>query len=168
VGKNDKVFKMFFLDVGLMNRICKVQHIPFEQLEKKEFVNQGKMAEQFIQQHLLRIERANEKPEIFYWLREGRAANAEIDFIIQLGGSMVPVEVKAGATGSLKSLHRFVYEKKLKFAIRFDMTPPSLMDVNYKLTADAKNSVVTFKLMSLPLYMVEQLPRFFRLFAGAL
>jgi len=168
VGKNDKVFKMFFLDVGLMNRICKVQHIPFEQLEKKEFVNQGKMAEQFIQQHLLRIERANEKPEIFYWLREGRAANAEIDFIIQLGGSMVPVEVKAGATGSLKSLHRFVYEKKLKFAIRFDMTPPSLMDVNYKLTADAKNSVVTFKLMSLPLYMVEQLPRLFRLFAGAL
>jgi predicted AAA+ superfamily ATPase len=159
-GKNDKVFKMFFLDIGLMNRICRVQNIPVEQLEKKEFVNQGKMAEQFIQQHLLRIERSNEKPEIFYWLREGRTANAEIDFIAQSGSGIVPVEVKAGATGSLKSLHRFVHEKKLKFAIRFDMTPPSLTEVKYKLTADTQNPEVTFKLMSLPLYMVEQLPRY--------
>ncbi|MCP4220063.1 MAG: DUF4143 domain-containing protein [bacterium] len=162
-GKNDKVFKMFFLDIGLMNRVCRVQKIPVEQLERKEFVNQGKMAEQFIQQHLLRIERAQEKPEIFYWLREGRAANAEIDFTIQLGSDIVPLEVKAGAGGSLKSLHRYVYEKKLKFAIRFDMTPPSLMDVDYKLTDEASQSAAVFKLMSLPLYMVEQLPR---LYAG--
>ncbi|MCP5049733.1 MAG: AAA+ family ATPase, partial [bacterium] len=103
----------------------------------------------------------------FYWLREGRPANAEIAFIVQLSGGMVPVEVKAGAAGSLKSLHRFVYEKKLKFAVRFDMTPPSLMDVNYKLTADAQNSRVSLKLMSLPLYMIEQLPRLFHQAAGA-
>ncbi len=161
VGKNNKVFKMFFLDIGLMNRICRVQNISLEQMEKREFVNQGKMAEQFIQQHLLRIERVNEKPEVFYWLREGRASNAEIDFTIQLGGGIVPVEVKAGATGALKSLHRFVHEKNLIFAVRFDMTLPSLMDVNHKLTNETENPGITFKLMSLPLYMVEQLPRLF-------
>jgi predicted AAA+ superfamily ATPase len=118
VGKDDKVFKMFFLDIGLMNRICGIQNLPFSQLGKREFINEGKMAEQFIQQHLLRIGRKNEKPELFYWLREGRTSNAEIDFVVQPDGQMVPVEVKAGTTGSLKSLHRFIYEKKLKKATK--------------------------------------------------
>ncbi|UCH98621.1 MAG: ATP-binding protein [Candidatus Aminicenantes bacterium] len=159
VGKDDKVFKMFFLDIGLMNRICGIQNLPFSQLEKREFINEGKMAEQFIQQHLLRIGRKNERPELFYWLREARTANAEIDFVVQLDGQMVPVEVKAGTSGSLKSLHRFIHEKKLKKAVRFDLNPPSIMDVVHQLTYETINSQVAFKLMSLPLYMVEQLPR---------
>lgn len=159
VGKDDKVYKMFFLDIGLMNRICGIENLPVSQLEKREFINEGKMAEQFIQQHLLRIGRKNEKPELFYWLREGRTVNAEIDFVIQAAGQMVPIEVKAGTSGSLKSLHRFIHEKKLKKAVRFDLNPPSIMDVVHQLTYEAENSHAAFKLMSLPLYMVEQLPR---------
>ncbi len=150
---------MFFLDIGLMNRICGIQNLPVAQLEKREFINEGKMAEQFIQQHLLRIGRKNEKPGLFYWLREGRRVNAEIDFVIQAGGQMVPIEVKAGTSGSLKSLHRFIHEKKLKKAVRFDLNPPSIMDAVHQLTYEAKNPEVAFKLVSLPLYMVEQLPR---------
>lgn len=159
VGKDDKVYKMFFLDIGLMNRICGIQNLPVAQLEKREFISEGKMAEQFIQQHLLRIGRKNEKPELFYWLREGRRVNAEIDFVIQASGQMVPIEVKAGTSGSLKSLHRFIHEKKLKKAVRFDLNPPSIMDAVHQLTYEAENPEVAFKLVSLPLYMVEQLPR---------
>ncbi len=160
-GKDDRVFKLFFLDIGLMNRICKVQNIPLAQLEKEEFINTGKMAEQFIQQHLLRIGRTNEKPEVFYWLREARTSNAEIDFVFQLGGEIVPIEVKAGKSGTLKSLHRFIWEKKLKRAIRFDLNPPSIMEVTHKVSYEQESSDIDFVLLSLPLYMVEQFPRLF-------
>lgn len=160
-GKDDKVFKVYFLDIGLMNRICKVRNIPFEQLQKEEFINAGKMAEQFIQQHLLRMERANEKPELFYWLREGRTSNAEIDFVVQLGAENVPIEVKAGKSGTLKSLHRFIWEKGLKKAVRFDLNPPSIMKVLHKVTYDRESSDIDFDLLSLPLYMVEQVSRLF-------
>jgi len=101
--------------------------------------------------------------EIFYWLREGRKENAEIDFVTQLEGQIVPVEVKSGTTGSLKSLHQFMNEKKLKKAVRFDLKPPSLMDAVHKLTHDPRNPGVSFRLLSLPLYMIEQLPRLFPL-----
>ena len=161
-GKDDKVFKMFFLDIGLMNRMCGIQNISMTEFDKREFINEGKMAEQFVQQHLIRIGRKNESPQLFYWLREGRSVNAEIDFMIQLDGEIVPVEVKAGKSGSLKSLHRFIWEKKLKKAVRFDLNPPSLMQVNHKVAYENESSEIDFKLLSLPLYMVEQLPRLFK------
>jgi len=162
VGKNDKIYKMYFLDIGLMNRVCGIQHLPFSQLEKREFINEGKMAEQFIQQHLLRIGRVNEKPQLFYWLREGQSVNAEVDFVIQLNGEVVPVEIKAGKSGSLKSLHRFTWEKKSKNAVRFDLNSPSLMDARHNVNYMGEIGEVSFKLLSLPLYMVEQLPRLFQ------
>ena len=160
-GKNDKIYKMYFLDIGLMNRVCGIQALPLAQLEKREFINEGKMAEQFIQQHLLRIGRMNEKPQLFYWLREGKSVNAEVDFVIQLNGNVVPVEIKAGKSGSLKSLHRFTWEKKSKEAVRFDLNPPSIMDVKHKITSNSpgEEGEASFQLLSLPLYMVEQLPR---------
>lgn len=161
-GKNDKVFKMFFLDVGLMNRICGIQNIPLPQLEKREFINEGKMAEQFIHQHLLRIGRPNKKPQLFYWLREGQSVNAEVDFVIQLNGRVVAVEVKAGKSGSLKSLHRFIWEKKAKRAVRFDLNPPSTMSCHHKVNYRKEVTDIAFQMLSLPLYMVEQLPRLYQ------
>lgn len=159
-GMNSKVFKMFFLDVGLMNYICGIRNISLQQLEKREFINEGKMAEQFIHQHLLRIGRQMEKPQSFYWLREGRSANAEVDFVIQEAGQILPVEVKAGKSGALRSLLRFMAEKRPGTAVRFDLNPPSVMDVSHKVTG--QDGEVEFRLISLPLYMVEQLPRLFQ------
>jgi predicted AAA+ superfamily ATPase len=161
-GKNDKVFKIFFLDVGLMNRVCGIQNIPLPQLERREFINEGKMAEQFVHQHLLRIGRPNEKPQLFYWLREGQSVNAEVDFVVQLNGGVVAVEVKAGKSGSLKSLHRFIWEKKAKRAVRFDLNPPSIMNCHHKVNYQKEVTDIAFQMLSLPLYMVEQLPRLYQ------
>ena len=132
------------------------------------------MAEQFIAQHLLYLEARNKTPDLYYWLREKRKGNAEVDFLIQntAGGSsgfrnntIVPVEVKAGKTGSLKSLQRFVYEKHVDSAIRFDLNLPSFYKTNSTITdtsggsTDSRNidkEKVSFNLLSLPLYMVQQ------------
>jgi len=161
-GKKEKIFKMYFLDVGLMNRVCGVQRIPLSTLESRDFINEGKMAEQFIEQHLLYSGRATETPQLFYWLREGRSANAEVDFVLQLDDEIVPVEVKAGKSGSLKSLHRFAYEKNSNRAVRFDLNPPSTMRVSHKIGNGDGTAEVNFLLLSLPVYMVGQLPRIFR------
>jgi len=96
-----------------------------------------------------------------YWLRQGRSANAEVDFIIQLGQRIVPVEVKAGKSGSLKSLQQFVSEKKIRAGVRFDLNIPSYQHVSHTLSQERRPVQVQFDLLSLPVYMVEELSRMF-------
>ena len=158
---NRRIFKLFFLDCGLMNSICGVQWIALNELKQKSFVNKGRMAEQFIAQHLAFIGKNNVSPVLTYWLREGRAGNAEIDFVTQLGQSIVPLEVKAGKSGSLKSLQQFVNQKKVRVGVRFDLNPPSYQHVSHALRQARETVQVEFDLLSLPLYMIEELPRIF-------
>ncbi len=66
-----------------------------------------------------------------------------------------PVEVKAGKTGTLKSLQVFIKEKGVKFGVRFNADLPALHDANFSLPGASG----TFRLLSLPLYMVEELQR---------
>jgi Holliday junction resolvase-like predicted endonuclease len=125
------------------------------------FINKGHVAEQFIAQHLAFIGKNNVSPFLTYWLREGRAGNAEIDFITQLGQAIVPVEVKAGKSGSLKSLQQFVNQKKARVGVRFDLNIPSYQHVSHALSQGGESVQVEFDLLSLPLYMIEELPRIF-------
>lgn len=53
----------------------------------------------------------NQEPALFTWIREAKNSNAEVDYVLQVGTRIVPVEVKAGATGRLRSLHITVREK---------------------------------------------------------
>ena len=57
---------------------------------------------------------------LHYWLREGAKNNAEVDYVVEDGENVLPVEVKAGASGSLKALRPMVLEKRLWRAVRFD------------------------------------------------
>lgn len=158
---NRRIFKPYFLDCGLMNSICGIRRISLNDLKQKSFVNKGRVAEQFIAQHLAFSGKSNLSPSLTYWLRQGRSANAEVDFVTQLGQSIVPVEVKAGKSGSLKSLQQFVSEKNTRFAVRFDLNIPSYQHVSHTLSQEGTPVQVQFDLVSLPLYMVEELLRVF-------
>jgi uncharacterized protein len=98
---NQKKFKAAMLDIGLLQRICQV---PVE-LELKEenllAIYRGKLAEQFVAQELL----AWYGTELFYWARETRGSNAEVDYLTVCQGNIYPIEVKSGTGGSLRSLH---------------------------------------------------------------
>ena len=61
----------------------------------------GKLAEQFVAQEIL----AKTDLELYYWARDARGSSAEIDYLAVRQGNIYPVEVKSGASGSLKSLH---------------------------------------------------------------
>ncbi len=151
------VRKLYCLDVGIMNSMCGIRHITVDQMHHRRFINEGANAEQFAAQHLLFGARRNVSPELNYWLREGRANNAEVDFLITGEDSIVPVEVKAGKAGSLKSLHRFTYEKNVDKAVRLDLNPPSHQQVNCRFRLGATSEETRYQLVSLPIYMVEYL-----------
>ena len=118
--ENREVWKPLFLDVGLMNHANGVGAADVEALRDTELVNEGAMAEQFVGQQLLWRGGGREEPVLHYWLREGGLNNAEVDYVVARGGEVVPVEVKAGKSGTLRALRRMMEEKGLARAIRFD------------------------------------------------
>jgi predicted AAA+ superfamily ATPase len=154
----EKTYKLIFLDVGLMNAISGLGWNSIAQMAKAQLVNEGAIAEQFIGQHLQDILSTSPNRELTYWLREGRSTNAEVDYVLALNGQIIPIEIKAGATGRLKSLHQFMGEKKGAMAIRFDTGLPSKQMINTRIRKGEKTFDVAYQLVSLPLYLVEHLP----------
>ncbi len=152
---NEKFQKPLFLDVGLLMSACGMTLGDIETLQDTALINSGALCEQFVGQHLLYRNPMFMAPELFYWCREKRQASSEIDYVISSGATVIPVEVKAGKTGTLKSLHVFVKEKKLKFGLRFNADVMSLVSVPLALP-HVKGA---FNLLSLPLYMVEEADR---------
>ena len=154
----EKIYKLIFLDVGLMNAICGLGWNTISQMADTQLINEGAIAEQFIGQHLQDILSTSLNRELTYWLREVRSSNAEVDYVLALNAQIIPIEVKAGATGSLKSLHQFVGEKGVPLALRFDTGLPSKQAVNTRVRQGEKLIDVNYQLISLPLYLVERLP----------
>lgn len=157
-GQDDNIYKLYFLDVGLFNHLCGLDWSDLSSFTERELIHEGVLAEQFAAQHLAYLDRGLEPPHLNYWLRESRAQNAEVDFVTALGGKILPIEVKSGKSGGLKSLQQFVLGKKAKRAVRFDLNLPSLQQVSHKLTGPHHGGMaVNFELISLPLYMIEQI-----------
>jgi predicted AAA+ superfamily ATPase len=71
----------------------------------------GKLAEQFDAQELL----AWHSSELYYWAREARGSNAEVDYLAVHESKIYPVEVKSGAGGSLRSLHLLNFIRLRKY-----------------------------------------------------
>ncbi len=121
---DDRTYKLLCLDVGLMNALIGLNWQSIVQMDQSRLVNEGAIAEQFVGQHLLEMLAGTVNQDLNYWLREGRSVNAEVDYVLGLNGQILPVEIKSGATGSLKSLHQFVGEKTVLRAIRFTLPHP--------------------------------------------
>lgn len=154
--ENLDFYKTYFLDVGLVCSILDLNYYSLAQSEDIILINSGKIAEQFIAQHLLYARKYYENPALYYWAREQKSSSAEIDFICAFNGKVIPIEVKAGASGSLKSLHYFLQEKKLNFGVKISSMLPSITNEAAKLI---NGEVCNYKLLALPLYMVEQSSR---------
>ncbi len=149
--RDDRHFKPLFLDVGLVNRMCGLELTAAADLIT---VHEGALAEQFVGQQLLGIRPPFEDPQLFYWTREARNANAEIDYVLSRGQEILPVEVKAGKTGTLRSLFQFLQEKQRSRAVRFHLGSPILESTPLPGQPDQQ-----IQLLSLPLYLAGQLDR---------
>lgn len=156
--KNEKMQKTLFLDVGLLLAACGMSYADLVEVDDVKLVNSGPICKQFIGQHLLDARQYFEEPELFYWCREKRQSSAELDFLQTCGGSIFPVEVKAGKTGRLKSLQIFMKEKKAPVGVRFNADLPNFHAADFSLP----ETPGTFQFLSLPIYMVEELHRIVR------
>lgn len=150
---NEKFFKALMVDVGLISAQLGLSAAKPLKTEETDLVNKGGLAEQFVGQQLRSAQATAADPQLFYWQRTGGRLG-EIDYILQHGNAIVPVEVKSGATGRMKSLHQFMAEKNLRVAVRFDANPITVEDLELKTTL---GQPVKYRLLSIPLYLAERL-----------
>jgi predicted AAA+ superfamily ATPase len=81
-------------------------------------VHAGAVAEQFVGQELIANADPSFRPGLYYWAREARTSNAEVDYLLSSGPHVLPLEVKAGKSGTLRSLHLFLQEYKAPLGVR--------------------------------------------------
>ncbi len=153
---NEKFNKMILLDVGLCSALLGLQLGQLEDTDELDLVNKGGIAEQVVGQLLRTIEPWYIEPALYYWTRIERGAEAEIDYVIQHGTTVVPIEVKAGSSGKLKSLHFFMQIKGLSTAVRFCSGLPQITQVSVK---DTQSSEINYELRSMPFYLISELHR---------
>jgi predicted AAA+ superfamily ATPase len=152
----EKYFKEIFIDTGLCSALLGLNLNLINAANEITFINQGGIAEQVTGQLLRTISPPYIEPSLYYWHREEPGSSAEIDYLIQHGSEIIPIEVKAGTTGTLKSLHFFMALKNYSRAIRINS------DLPYQTQIDTKTSTgttVKYTLISLPFYLIGQLHR---------
>ncbi|MDA1088448.1 MAG: AAA family ATPase [Verrucomicrobia bacterium] len=153
---DDRTFKALFLDVGLLCRACGLRVLDVEKAGDPMLVNAGAVCEQLVGQHLLLSGAFYEEPSLHCWMRDKPNSSAEVDYLLAHGPDVIPVEVKAGATGRLKSLQLFLSEKNRDFGLRFNSDVPSLLDTR---TPRVDGRTMPFRLLSLPFYLIDQARR---------
>lgn len=137
----ERRFKLLFLDIGLVQHALRTD--PELLLEEDFFqVNKGAMAEQFVGQELIAYSKPDQEKALFYWERERRGSEAEVDYLYSFGQQILPIEVKAGAQGSLRSLNQFMEEKQTPIGIQISQKPFQFEK----------------KILSVPFYSIGELP----------
>jgi len=148
---NRKAPRLQFLDTGLLNYFAGLQDQYFLHSDLHSFYR-GLLAEHIVAQELL-CHRASLLHKPCFWVRDKSQSGAEVDFVVQHQGRVVPVEVKAGSTGRLRSLHQFIDAGNPGYAVRL-----------YAGTLD-RRSVRTpagtpYELLSMPYYLASKLPEY--------
>lgn len=140
--------KLHLLDTGLVNYKAKIQGELLKS-NKIDNVYQGKIAEHIVGQELMALNQSV-LGKINFWTREDRKTNAEVDFIYQFRNLVIPIEVKSGASGSLRSLHSFIDKAPHGFAVRVWSGKAGVEE-----TTTLTNK--PFKLISIPFYLIRSL-----------
>ena len=141
---NPKKYKLLFLDIGLAKASS---NLDAELMLHKDLmlVNKGHLAEQFVGQELLALAPPYSAGELCYWERDMKGSSAEVDYVINVEDKIIPIEVKAGKTGTLKSLNYFLQNISTgkPLGVKVSMQPLGLSD----------------NILSLPLYMLSEIER---------
>ena len=139
----ENIFKTVFLDIGLMQNICGLSSDIFL-TSNEDFIkiNNGAIAEQFVAQELLNYQDHYIQPSLYYWVREAKNSNAEVDYVIPSCSKVIPIEVKSGKTGTLRSMHLYLKKADLSVGIK----------ISQLLFDD------TLPIISIPFYAIKKIP----------
>lgn len=123
---NNKFIKYNYLDSGLLLRMLGLDSINTQlDLSKNillssasDLVNKGSITEMVVGLELLKYDTAEKKQCLYYWQNLSRNAQAELDYIVVKDMKILPIEVKSGTSGSMKSLYQFLEQKKIEKGLR--------------------------------------------------
>ncbi len=112
-------FKVIFLDIGLCQALLDYDISSWLIDPLSAFHNKGELVEAFVGQELLAYSDPIKKENLYYWVRAEHSAQAEIDYLVQIEGKIIPIEVKSGKSLHLRSMHAFLqYHKNTPYGIR--------------------------------------------------
>jgi len=147
--------RLQFLDTGLLNHCVGLTARFYDHHDLHAF-HQGILAEHVVAQELMAADSLSVRKPLF-WIRENRQGNAEVDFLIPYAGTVVPVECKAGKSGTLRSLHVYAEHSHCQVAVRLYSGRPQVGSV-------ATPSGERYTLISLPYFLASMLGRYLDLY----
>lgn len=101
-------YKVILFDVGVTQQLLGLDVKGWFLKPEEEVVNHGELVESFIGQEMMAYAAPGTRNPLYYWQREMRGSEAEVDYLSTIEGEVVPVEVKAGKGSTLKSMHSFL------------------------------------------------------------
>ena len=125
---NTKKRKMLLFDTGIYQRILGLDIGTLLLENDVNIINKGSISELFVGLELLKNTSCYERNDLYYWQREVKNSQAEVDYVIQKQENIIPLEVKAGTKGSMQSLFLFLQEKNREYGIRLSMENFSVMN----------------------------------------
>jgi predicted AAA+ superfamily ATPase len=143
------------LDTGLLNRFAGLQ-IDIVGTRSIDEIYEGRISEHITGQEILSTS-FSALHSLHFWARNKKGSDAEVDFIIPFNNLLIPVEVKSGASGKLKSLQIFMDNCPHDIAIRLYN---GKMNIHTAKTPLGKS----YHLINLPYYMASQLENVLRWF----
>ena len=156
---DEKRAKYLFLDSGLLLAILHLDGQLGHDLIKlimtatpQDLINKGSITEMVAGLEISRYKSPVMRPRLFYWEKTGNSI-AEIDYLSIRSMKVLPIEIKAGTQGGMKSLWIFMREKHLNNAVRCSLENFGAFDY---IDHDDDNAIRHVDIC--PLYALSQLP----------
>jgi predicted AAA+ superfamily ATPase len=121
-GIKENYYKPLFMDIGLMHAMNGIYSETIQETDLTA-IYKAAVTEQFVGQELLAISSPLVRPHLYYWLRDKKNSSAEIDYLVLKKEKVIPVEVKSGKKGSLKSLGIFLKTFKIERGVKISQAP---------------------------------------------
>ncbi len=118
---NPRKQKMMICDTGILQRILQLELNSMVLSDDFDTINKGNIAELFVGLEMQKYQSPYHRNELFYWHREAKSSNAEVDFLYTKNGDIFPVEIKSGKSGSMRSMYIFLEEKKKEKGFRLSL-----------------------------------------------
>jgi predicted AAA+ superfamily ATPase len=125
---DEKKYKAILFDSGIHQRVLGLDLAVHSMKDDVHLINDGSIAEVYAGIELIAGASRRSESHLFYWHRESRARNAEVDYVCAYGEVIVPIEVKALVRGGMKSLHVFLSERETAQGIRLSQENFGMFD----------------------------------------
>ena len=147
--------RLQFLDTGMLNQSLLLQGEMIGISDLSDFYR-GKIIQHLISQELISIhEDINYKPN--FWVRENKDSNSEVDLVYRCGKYIIPIEVKSGKSGTLKSLHQFIERAGHPYAVR-------MYGGEFNVENSKTQNGTPYFLMNLPYYLGTKISEYLEYF----